>query len=100
MAILIALCFENGRMSAFRHGKEMMGMRRRLDGIDRDLDIAVGSVLETNRAGQTGRQFPVNLRFRRSRTNSAPADHVGYVLRADHIEVFRGSRQAQSIDVS
>ena len=40
------------RLTFLGHGQEMMRMRRRTDGIDGDLDVAVGAVLEAHGARQ------------------------------------------------
>src|SRR3569833_2012373 len=46
VAILVAAGRNDGRVAALGHRQEMMRLRCSLDRIDRDLDIAVGAVLE------------------------------------------------------
>ncbi len=46
----------------------------RADGVHRDLHIAVGAVLEADRAGQARRQLAVNLALRRACPDGAPGD--------------------------
>ena len=54
------------------HGQEMVRLRGRLYRIDRDLDVAVGAVLEADRAGEAGGQFAVSLALGRARADRAP----------------------------
>jgi hypothetical protein len=63
------------------------------------IDVAIGAVLEAHRAGQAGRQLAVHLRFGGARADGAPADQVGDVLRADHVQELGTGRQAQFVDV-
>ena len=66
--------------------------------VDRDLQAAVGAVLQTDGHGQAAGHFAVRLRFRRARANGRPGDEVGDVLRHDGIEKFRGRRQTHADD--
>ena len=56
--------------------------------VDGDLDVPIGSVLETNGHGETGGEFTVNLTLGRARANGSPRDEVCGKLRDDGIEKF------------
>ncbi|KAG0924900.1 hypothetical protein G6F32_013743 [Rhizopus arrhizus] len=68
--------------------------------VSSDLDVAIGAVLEADRARQPRGQFAVHLAFGGARTNRAPGHQVGDVLRRDHIEEFDTGRQAKLVDVA
>ena len=71
----------------------------RAHGVDSDPHGAVGAVLESDRAGQTGGQFTVSLALGRARADGAPADQVGDILRADQVEKLGAGRQAHVVDL-
>ncbi len=98
VAILVAGGGDDRRMAALGHREEMMRLRRGLDRIDGDLDVAVGAILEADRARQAGRQFAVHLRFGGAGADRTPAHQVGEVLRADHVEELGAGRQADLVD--
>ena len=77
----------------------MMRLRGCLDRIDRNFDIAIGTVFKADWTRQAGRQLAMDLRFCGAGTNGTPADQVSNILRADHIEKFRTGRQAKFIDI-
>src|SRR5690606_9894395 len=99
VTVFVARGRDDGRMPALGHRQEMVRLRSGLDRVNRDLDVAVGAVLEADRARQTGSQFAVHLRFGGTRADRAPADEVGDVLRADDVEEFGAGRQAEFVDV-
>src|SRR5690606_379799 len=57
MTIVITDGRDDGRMAAFGYRQKMMRLRRGINGVYGNLDIAIGSVLETHRARQARRQF-------------------------------------------
>jgi hypothetical protein len=63
------------------------------DGIDGDLDVAVGPVLEADRHRQARAELAVDLALGRARADRAPADGIGDVLRGDRIEELEADRQ-------
>ena len=65
-------------------------------GIRSRFNRAVRGVLETDRHGQTARQFAVHLAFRVAGADCAPTDEVAQVLRGDRVKPFGGSRQAET----
>ena len=70
-------------MAFLGHRQKMVRRLRRAYRIDRNLDIAVGAVLETDRARQPRREFAVYLRFGRARADRAAARDVRRRV-ADH----------------
>jgi hypothetical protein len=85
-------------MAGLGHREEMVRRIGRTDGIDGDPHVAVGAVLETDRAGQTGSQLAMHLRLGGARADGAPGNQVGGVLRRDGVEEFGGAGQAQFVD--
>src|SRR3546814_4380384 len=77
----------------------MMRLRRRLDGVDSDLGITVGAVLEPDRTRNSGSKLTVNLAFGSTRADGAPGHQIGNVLRRDHVKKLADRRQAKLIDL-
>ena len=71
-----------------------MRLRRRADRVHRDLQPAVGAVLEADRRGQPARHLAVGLRLRGAGADRVPADQVAEVLRRERVERLRSGRQA------
>src|SRR5690606_7710662 len=65
-----------------------------LQGVDRHAEVAVGTVLEADRGGQAGGQFPVGLGFGGARANGRPGDQVLQVLGRNRVQRLGGGRQA------
>ncbi len=65
---------------------------------DRNAHVAIGAVLEADRARQTRSQFAMHLRLGRPRADGAPGDQVSRVLRRDGVEELGGARQVQLVD--
>ena len=95
MAVRIALGFGGDDATVQVDGQEMVFERRRIAGVGRGLDGAVGGVLETNRHRQAAGQFAVDLALGVPRADRTPADQVAQVLRGDRIQPFDGGGQAQ-----
>ena len=93
VAILVARRRENRRMPTLGHRQKVVRCGGCLDRVDRDTDVAVGAILETDRARQPRSQLPMRLRFRGARTNRAPGDQVGEVLWRDQVKVFSRCRK-------
>ena len=99
MAIFVPGSRHDGGMAVFGHRQKMM---RRLSGADRvesDSDVAVGAVLETDRARQTGRELAVHLTLGGARADGAPGNEIGQILRRNHIEKFAARRHAAFVEV-
>src|SRR3546814_8936810 len=77
----------------------MMRLRRRLDGVDSDLGITVGAVLEPDRTRNSGSKLTVNLAFGSTRADGAPGHQIGNVLRRDHVKKIAARRPAKLIDL-
>ena len=77
----------------------MVRPRRGLDRIGRDLEVAVGAVLEAYWRRQARRELAVHLGLGRSCADRTPADQVADVLWADHVEELAARRHTQPVDV-
>ena len=95
MAIGIAARHDGGSDAVMTDAEKSLGLRRRTDGVDGGLQAAVGAVLEAERHRQAGGHLPVGLRFGGARSDRAPADEVGDVLRRDGVEHLRRGGQAE-----
>ena len=76
-----------------------MRLLRGLDCVRRDPDVAVGTVLETDRTGKARGQLSMHLALGRARADRAPRDEVGDVLRRDHVEILAAGGQAGCVDL-
>ena len=65
------------------------------DRVDRDLDVAVGAVLEADRHREAGAELAVGLALRGARADRPPGDRVGDVLRRDRVEELAADREAE-----
>ena len=65
------------------------------DRVDRDLDVAVGAVLEADRHREAGAELAVGLALGGARADRAPGDRVGDVLRRDRVEELAADRQPE-----
>ena len=77
---------------------EPVGVAGGADGVDRDLEVAVGAVLETDGHGEAGGEFAVDLALDGARADRAPRDEVGVVLAEGGIEELGGDGQAEVDD--
>jgi cobaltochelatase CobN len=68
-------------------------------GVDRNLEVAVGPVLEADGHGEAGGELAVDLAFRGPRSDGAPGNEVGHVLRADGLEELGGGGEPQGGDL-
>ena len=82
VAILVAARRDDAREPLVGNAEEAVRVRRGADGVDRDLHVAAGAVLEADRHGQARRQLAVHLAFGRPRADRGPGDRVGEELRA------------------
>src|SRR5712691_4455474 len=79
------------REPLFGDPHEAVWLARRAHGVDRDLDVAIGPVLEPHGHRETGRELAMDLAFGRTRADRRPGDQVARVLRRDGIhELARG----------
>ena len=75
--------------------QEVVRVGRGADRVDRDLDAAVGAVLEADRHREARGQLAVHLALARARADRAPGDEVGDELRRDRVEELAARRAAQ-----
>src|ERR1017187_3834836 len=65
-----------------------MDVAGRENGVDGDLHIAGGSILEPDRTREAADQLAVNLTLGGTRSDSAPGDEIHEILRRDDVEKF------------
>ncbi len=99
VAILVAGSVHDRRVAALGHRQEMMRRGRGLDRVDGDLDVAVGAVLEADRAREPRRELAVHLALGGARADRAPRDEIREVLRRDHVEILGAGRQIELVDL-
>ena len=85
-------------MTPLSDRQEMVWLRRGFHCVNRDLDVAIGTVLKTNRARQARGELTMDLALCCTRTNSTPGHEVRNVLRRDHVQELTACGQAQGID--
>ncbi|MNP32179.1 hypothetical protein D3C76_1253460 [compost metagenome] len=86
MAVAVPAGIHDSRVAPFGHRQEAVRRTGSIDCINGHFHGPVGAVFEPDRARQAGCQLAVNLRFRGTRTNRAPAHQISQVLRGDHIQ--------------
>ncbi len=64
-----------------------------------NLYVTIGAVFKADRAGEGRCHFAVDLAFGSACANRAPANQIGNKLADNHIQEFRGGRQAQRVDI-
>ena len=100
MAIRVASGRHDGGAALLGDRQEVMRIGGRTHRVGGDLHVAIGAVLEADRARQPRGQFAVHLAFGGARTNGAPGHQIGDVLRRDHVEELDAGRQAELVDVA
>ncbi len=98
VAVLVAGGRRDRAAPALGHRHEMMRLGGRFHRLGGDAQIAVGAVLEADRAGQARCQLAMDLALGRARADRAPGDEVGNVLRRGHVEELGRRRQAEIVD--
>ena len=99
MAVLVAGCLENRRMTALGDREEVVRLRGRFDGINSHLDVTGRAVFEADRAAQARGELAVCLAFCRPGTDCTPRDQISQVLRADQVEVLGATRYSHFAQV-
>src|SRR6185312_6911712 len=94
VTVRVAARGDDGREPLLGHRQEMVGVAGGLDGVDGDLRVAVGAVLEPDRDRQPGGQLAVHLALGGPRPDGAPADQVGDVLGRDGVQELAAGGQA------
>src|SRR6266511_5975537 len=72
-----------------------MPMARGQDGVDRDLHVAVGAVLDAHRHGESRSELSMNLALCGACTDRSPAHQIGIELAERSIQKLRAGRQTQ-----
>ena len=88
VAIGIAGGDEDGRLAVMGVAEKSVRVRCREHGVDGDLHIAGGSVLEPHGTGKAGDELTMDLAFGGAGADGSPTDKTGDVLRRDHVEEF------------
>ena len=99
VAVVVAGGRGDGGAAGLGDREEMVRLAGRFHRVERDADVAVGAVLEADRAGEAGGQLAVDLALGGARADGAPGDEVGEVLRRGHVEEFAAGGQAEIVDV-
>ncbi len=94
VAVPVAAGGDDGRHSLLRHREEVMGVSGGADGVDGDLEVAVGAVLEADGHGEARRELAVDLALGGAGADGTPGDEVGDELRGDRVEKFATRRDA------
>ena len=91
---LPVVCEDRRRAGVVDPGEGVRG-RGGADRVDRDLDVAVGAVLEADRHREAGAELAVGLALGGAGADRAPGDGVGDVLRRDRVEELAADREAE-----
>jgi len=94
VAVGIARGGEDGRLAQLGMAQEGVRVRGAEDGVDGDLHIAAGAVLEANRATEAADQLAMKLALGGARADGSPTDQAGDVLRGDHVQELRAGGHA------
>ena len=94
MAVGVATRADDRDLTGMVDAQEVVAVGHGLQGIDGDIQRAVGTVLEADRARQARGHLAVGLGFGGTGADGGPADAVLKVLRGDRVEGFGGQRQA------
>lgn len=93
-AVGVADGADNGDDTGLGDGEEVVGVLDRADGVDGDVEGAVGAVLEADGEGETGCQLAVDLRFSSACADGAHGETVGQELRRDGVQHLAGDGHA------
>lgn len=85
---------DDGDDTGLGDGEEVVGVFHRADGVDGDVERAVGAVLETDGEGQTRGQLAVDLGLGGARADSADGEAVVQELGGDGIQHLAGDGHA------
>src|SRR5215468_9833780 len=77
----------------------MVRSGRRPDGVNGDLHVPVGAVLEAYRARQARCELAVYLALGRAGADRAPGDEVRDVLGRDHVEILGAGGERKLVDL-
>src|SRR3546814_19195254 len=77
VAVLVARRRGDRGAAFLRDGQEVVRLRCRQDRVEGDLHVAVGAVLEADRAGQAGGHLAMHMALGRASAERRPAGQVG-----------------------
>ncbi len=95
VAVAIAAGMEDRRHAVVVDAGERVAGGSGAHRVDRDLDVAVGAILEPDRHRQARAELAMDLALDRAGADRAPADRVRDVLRDDRVEELAADRQAE-----
>src|SRR5919108_669234 len=98
VAILVAARLDDGHLAALVHRQKVVLLPRGEQRVDRDLDVAVGAILESHRGREPGGEFAMHLAFGGARTDRAPRHEVADVLRRNHVQELAPGGHAELVD--
>lgn len=93
-AVVVTSSADNGDIARLGDRQEVVGVLDSADGVNGNIQSAVGTVLEADREGQTRGQFTVNLRLCCACANGTERQEIGSVLRSDGIQHLTGNGHA------
>src|SRR5690606_21992529 len=76
MYVLVTQRVHDRRLAFVVDSQKRMRMVSRLHSVDGDLQIAVSTVLESDREGKSADHLAMRLRFRRARSDGPPCDEI------------------------
>ncbi len=100
MAVGVAGGRHDGGAALLGDRQEVMRIGRSTHRVSGDLHVAIGAILEADRARQPRGQLAMHLAFSGACADRAPCHQVGDVLRRDHVKELDTGRQAQLVDVA
>src|SRR5690349_13347905 len=99
MTLFVAGGLDDRNSSILVDAEKMVWSRGRYDCIRRNANVAVGSVLETDRGRRARCEFAMHLALGRARADRAPTDEITNVLRRNRIEQLCSGGHAEFVDI-
>ena len=93
-AVFVTSSTDNGDVAGLCDGQEVVRVLDSANGIDGNVESAVGAILEADGEGETRGQFTVNLGLCGACANGTEGQEVGGVLRGDGIQHLTGNGHA------
>ena len=96
MGMGVAPGVDHADLACRTYAEKAMGTDGGLQGIYRDIQRAIGAILETYRTTQARSHFPVGLRFGSARADCGPGNQILQVLRRYRVKGLGGYGQPES----
>src|SRR5690606_30006233 len=93
MAVVVALGANNGNFALLIDAQEAVGMRDRLHGVNRNVQAAVGAVVEANGHGQATADYPVGLGLGGTGADGRPGNGILQILGRNWVQSFGSGRK-------